>query len=319
MKTRKFLFVLLAVSLILATMQILTLALDNSDQESNTSTSIFTEEELKSFFLPEYICTNSRSTSGWPLTYTSGTIYTTDGTAVPARIYPEMNSTESDALNDYITKNFSNITKIGEPSYKYNCHAYAWYYQNYSTISAKISANENVYFNQYPTLFMNDSHTTTVLSQNNIQVGDIVVYWAEPELDENGEGDLEPVHSAIVYSISSSGNITCISKWGYYGLYIHDIDNVPDGYISTTGVQCTYYRYTQGQHSSLVYSNPDATYHTVSCSKCSYSFLETHTLNETNTLCTKCLYTGPFSIIMSNNLLTTLPNEHDEYIYYPEE
>lgn len=320
MKTRKLIFILLTTMLIFVTTQTPSSASSNSNLDTVVPTvnePIFTEDELKSFFLPEYISSNARA--GWPSTYTSTTIYTTDGTSVPARIYQEMSSNERNELNAYITQNFSNITKIAEPSYKYNCHAYAWYYQNYSTISTKLAANENVYFNQYPTLFMNDDHTISILNPNNVQVGDVVVYWAEPELDDNGVGDLEPVHSAIVYSINSNGDITCISKWGYYGLYIHHINNVPDGYISTSGVQCTYYRYTQGEHGSFVYSSAGGTYHTAVCLKCNDSFLEVHTLNEDNTLCTKCLYTGPFSVIMRNNSIAALPHTYDEYLYSHEE
>lgn len=92
MKAHKLILTLLTTMLIFVTTQIPATAANNSNLdtlESTVNKPIFTEDELKSFFLPEYISSNARA--GWPSTYTSATIYTTDGTSVPARIYQEMN------------------------------------------------------------------------------------------------------------------------------------------------------------------------------------------------------------------------------------
>lgn len=69
------------------------------------------------------------------------------------------------------------------------------------------------------------------------QANDIIVY-----LDAAGD----PVHSGVVYSVSSSGALTICSKWSQAGAYRHAVDNVIPEYCSnpiTGEVRYVLYRY----------------------------------------------------------------------------
>lgn len=86
------------------------------------------------------------------------------------------------------------------------------------------------------TQFRNDGACTQI-DLSSVQEKDIVVY-----LDANNN----PLHSGVVYSVSSSGAVTICSKWGQAGVYLHAINNVPDDYCSnpyTGTIRCYFYRY----------------------------------------------------------------------------
>ncbi len=104
-------------------------------------------------------------------------------------------------------------TRIAETSSFYNCHSYAWY--RYST--------DNPYWIIDISEFLLDDACTEVIPQSTVQVKDIIVYY-----DSQGN----KVHSGVVYSISSSGEVIICSKWGPSGVFIHSIDSVPDGYLA---------------------------------------------------------------------------------------
>ena len=84
--------------------------------------------------------------------------------------------------------------------------------------------------------FLYDSGCTPI-EPDSAQVKDIIVY-----ADDYGH----PLHSGVVYSVSSSGELTICSKWGQAGVYLHSIGNVPEDYCSnpnTGAIRYAIFRY----------------------------------------------------------------------------
>lgn len=71
--------------------------------------------------------------------------------------------------------------------------------------------------------FLNDDDCTYILSPSDIQAKDIIVYC---------DNDGMVLHSGVVQSVSSSGELTICSKWGQAGVYEHSVVNVPWGYYA---------------------------------------------------------------------------------------
>ena len=170
---------------------------------------------------------------------------------------------------------FPDITALAQPTTAYNCHSYAWYNQNSS----------NQYWIFDIDNYITDAHTCILTSGewSDCSSGDLVVYY-----DSTGF----PLHSAIISSISSNGEITCISKWGADGLYSHAITDVPANY---------YYNYNTGilmmnvfsltSHNYGITSNGSAT-HTKTCEICSSTIVEAHTYDVYTSKCIDCGYTN---------------------------
>ena len=96
--------------------------------------------------------------------------------------------------------------------------------------------------------FLLDSACTPVTSA---QEKDIIVYF-------NASGTV-PLHSGVVYSVSSSGELTICSKWGQAGAYMHAVGNVPTDYwadLSTGTILFALFRYHD-----YVYSYTGNEYH----------------------------------------------------------
>ena len=232
------------------------------------------------------------------------TIYTTDGTMVEAYHFYDYPSDEArQALQDRIVNGAEDsdgrayTELVGDnvkelPTWRYNCHAFAWY-------------NDTVWIN-YAEPFVDDLHTGDSISVEDVQNGDIVTYWAVSHLNgEISSYDL-CLHSAIVEDIESDGTIICKSKWGAWGLYVHDINYVPTSYCNLvfeeeTGsiegykVVCLFYRYTQDEHDCSIAKYP--LYHERICNSCSYTMFEAHTwsyeqhsINVHKTSCSECSY-----------------------------
>lgn len=59
----------------------------------------------------------------------SGTVKTPKGSKVP-EVYkrsPELTTAEKNSLNSQMAKTYPRVTRIAQPTVKYNCHSYAWY------------------------------------------------------------------------------------------------------------------------------------------------------------------------------------------------
>lgn len=246
----------------------------------------------------------------------STTVRTTDGTSVRATVYTGDGYTDEEIAeaDETFSQDYPNVVKLGQQTPKYNCHSYAWYDRS----------ELNGYWIEDVESFIGDSHTVS-LSENELQPGDIVVY-------RNNHGD--PVHSAVISSIDHSGTIQCTSKWGFMGLYLHAIDDVPPEYsldgTSGTTFDFDYYRYYQGVHnyvetpanviayndSSHVigctacyatsfirhkyrYNAVNAYNHKGICRVCSFSVTGAHEVDPNTEKCTYCLYAGPFATVTS--------------------
>ena len=168
--------------------------------------SIYTASEAVTASIGDYV-----GTIGNIDYYSAGTISTANGCSVevctPER---ELTSDEIDDCND--TYAYAGNIRMSEPTAVYNCHSYAWY---------KYSAR-NPYWIMSISGFLGDSGCTQI-APTAAQTKDIIVY-----VDAYGY----PLHSGVVYSVGSSGELTICSKWGQAGVYIHAIDNIPPGYFS---------------------------------------------------------------------------------------
>lgn len=202
-------------------------------------------------------------------------IYTSSGNSVVAKIFESFTAEQIDhaKLNcaNYIEEYSLTLENEDDdiPTNAYNCHYFAWC-SDWCT---------NEYWVDDPLPFIND-HSTISVEKENVQVGDIVVYWAEGN----------PTHSAVVYAVDQDG-IICQSKWGPYGLYIHRLDDVLPSYKDTVSddffVNETYYRYTHPDHEhSLYISSQTVNNRTIKCSEsgCTYYAVCSHscTFDELN-------------------------------------
>ncbi len=135
------------------------------------------------------------------------TVYTPRGTAV----YALYDKSQSDALNTeaylkdsyaYYKKVYPGATKVADYNIKYNCHSYAWYSPTTS----------NKYWIDDPSAYMTDG---SYISKDPA-VGDKVYYSIND-------------HSGIVTYVGqgSGAGVTVKSKWGEFGLNIHNIRDCP--------------------------------------------------------------------------------------------
>ena len=198
---------------------------------------------------------------------------------------------------------YPNAHKISNGTYAYNCHSYAWYYRGTYNSADKMWIND-------PSTYATSTHCYSLIdsgvqyssiSSVDIHVGDIITYQALP----NDQMNLQylNVHSAIVTSVSNS-TITVRSKWGFYPVYEHALNECPY-YSGKLDNGTTYYRsfnIYRPLHSittSLVanqkYVAKNSTKHYLTCSYCS-RYLKTTTQNHTFVTvgsvkrCTKCGY-----------------------------
>lgn len=148
------------------------------------------------------------------------------------------------------------LVDIGFATWRYNCHAYAWYEQD---------ASIHCWIND-PTPYLNDAHTRRV-AWSNLKVGDRIVYYV----------DGEAVHSAIV--ISLNGGVRVASKWGNLHLFEHSYDNVVSNYIDPDGLDCKAYRYPS-EHTYGAWTNHSSRQHKRQCTYCDATEFGTHVLSD---------------------------------------
>lgn len=197
--------------------------------------SIYAESEAATASVGDYV-----GTVNYIDYYSAGTISSANGCSVevctPER---ELSPEEYTSFNNAGAYYSGNI-RLSEPTAVYNCHSYAWY---------RFSVN-NPYWIMEIDEFLNDSGCTQLTlintytsdsgftqlgSSGTVQANDIIVYY-----DANGK----PLHSGVVYSVSSSGELTICSKWGQGGVYIHTPLNVSLGYrLNSSTISCAFFRY----------------------------------------------------------------------------
>jgi len=137
----------------------------------------------------------------------------------------DFNSYQINQLNDAASNDYD-ISIAGNPTTKYNCHSYAWHYQNINNIHW---INDPVEFRKNHVISSNPASNTIPSS---VQNGDRVDYY--------NSGSDRP-HSAVVINKSSTRPFA--SKWSFGGLYLHKPTDTPynDGVVSYSA-QFGYYR-----------------------------------------------------------------------------
>lgn len=142
--------------------------------------------------------------------YSAGTISTANGRSVEV-CTSERELTQSEITYFNNSYGYEGNIRLSEPTAVYNCHSYAWYR----------FSNSNPYWIMNISQFLCDSGCTPIEPDAVAQEKDIIVYV-------NAYG--YPIHSGVVYNVSSSGELTICSKWGQAGVYLHSIDSIPPEY-----------------------------------------------------------------------------------------
>lgn len=131
--------------------------------------------------------------------YTTGTIYTPNGSAIEVLYFSEMSSSDITYYDNYYSEAFPNATLVGSSSATYNCHSYAWN--------------------------MTEGGPTCWLNQFTLSGGaNLSKYWTDGSYIETTESNATKVfyynsdHSAIV---KASDRTKYISKWGSVPLMEH--------------------------------------------------------------------------------------------------
>jgi hypothetical protein len=112
---------------------------------------------------------------------------------------------EIQIARDWVSNNFPNTVEVRAPSWKYNCHGYAY-------------AHAHGWFDD-PSLFIEDDFSEVPLSKA-AKKGDVVIYMK----------DGKRTHSAIVKLVKNGRIKTLRSKWGTLGAVLHDLNDVPEAY-----------------------------------------------------------------------------------------
>ncbi len=229
--------------------------------------------------------TNSRSAETENLDYISETLYTRDGQAVTGKQYIIDYSADTIAtINQYIANRHPNAQLLAGATSMYDGHSYAWH----------LSSTSNTYSIDAEEVFkyIQDVHTVPTAGP---EVSNVVVYF---------DADWRIVHSGIVTAVTPT-TITVTSKWGHFGLYVHEINDVPNSYKADGQARCVYYDYRQHNYVSTPYS---AVQHKITCSFCNDSYYGPHRWNGARTQCLSCGFTDDFPSIRPNALITTIPS-----------
>ena len=198
------------------------------------------------------------------------TLTTYGGETVSALYIVDGELDDSDWMALYTEMAFHpNVTQVGSPTHCYNCHSYAWYSQSMY----------NHYWINTADAYLADSHTVANAQDSNI------IHYASSSDDS--------LHSGIIDGYDN-GTLMVVSKWGCFGVYRHEWDDVPADYMPYGGSQTNYYYHTLHEYSSWMYYN--GTQHYRSCSICGKTEYAAHVLNEEQTMCIVCGSTGPFAI-----------------------
>lgn len=139
-------------------------------------------------------CLPTKSALTGVYTFTTTTVSTPKNTSVAAlSLYGnDLNSTDYQMFLDIATDIYPNASIVAYPTFRYNCHSYAWHQQSTS----------NSIWIDYPTAYMTDgSYNRKSVGSNYYPGHGIKVYYSTSNPDY--------AHSAIVYNSTQY-----ISKWG---------------------------------------------------------------------------------------------------------
>ena len=217
-------------------------------------------------------------------------IFTTDNYPVDeAYLYQEdfKMGEASRARYNFLSVYGDYFTEAGDdsswPTNKYNCHGYAWYN----------ASEDNPCWIDDPSDFFEDPHCNRIYDSDELMEGDIIVFILNGVIK----------HSAVINDIDYNGNIECISKCGYNGLYKHNLEDTSRIYFYNDD-ETRYYRYKQGEHQNThttlssiqhhidcevdgcsyneyhdtIITSVNSNRHRLSCAECDYSVYEDHDL-----------------------------------------
>lgn len=158
-------------------------------------------------------------------------VTTPNGTQVPVLLLVETHTAAYHANIDNILVRVYNMQVIGSSSCLYNCHYYAWH------LYGNTDADVHKWMND-PSAYMTDGSYLRTYTGNvnaphyatDIRNGDIIFY--------GNTSNLETAHSAIcietTVTTDTVKNLACVSKWGTYSVFVHDLAEVPAGYDTST-------------------------------------------------------------------------------------
>ena len=168
--------------------------------------------------------------------YDRSNIYAPNGTEIQYAVYGNnsYNSNNEIYYHNLVVSDFPSLINscISPANNAYNCHSYAWYMQD---------AANNHYWISYPDSYLNDDSYYEVTS---IRSGDILCYYAYGWHIDNGvyiNGEYIS-HSAIILDDNGLDvndndtleNVELVSKWGSFGVYVHNGDECPYGNLDST-------------------------------------------------------------------------------------
>ena len=123
--------------------------------------------------------------------------------------------------------NYDVISTISIPTYRYNCHSYAWYSQDYNSNCSWMNNPSNYYLdNSYEVAQAKENYLMCYFANEVYKLSDGTVV----------EQNLINWHSSIISSVEVGFNkndintldkIIVKSKWSYGGLYLHKGDKCP--------------------------------------------------------------------------------------------
>lgn len=170
--------------------------------------------------------------SAYALSYNTGTITTPKGSTIEVLFFTESASERSALDSDarvYITENYPNATIIGDATYTYNCHGYAW---------SKSEGGYTCWINAYK------SDGNENLSK----------YWTDGSFSASSEAYALKIHypngdHSAIRTYQYPGKY--VSKWGNGSLVVHDAGYGP--YVNMSNRN--YYRVYQGITHGLLSCN----------------------------------------------------------------
>ncbi len=173
--------------------------------------------------------------------YTNTSYLTPGGQRVNCRNYStatltekEQEAIEAPDREDIADGVFGEVTRLADPSVRYNCYSYAFYSRNAATNTYFIDQTAGDISTEGQPLYAywQDAHFASVPKEPGepCAVGDVVLYYSS-------KTNMTLCHAAVVSEVSG-GNITkVISKWGMGCLYEHGVENVPKEYRVTGDTQ----------------------------------------------------------------------------------
>lgn len=220
--------------------------------------------------------TNSNSISEYllieniPYNFTA-TTYTYKGTPVELKTTDViLEATMSQKIQRMVLEQYPNIVVLDSPCYQYNCHAYAWYYENQTAL-----ANASTKYCMFVATPYVSDESYTPINTNSLIIGESykVVYYTLSGI---------MLHSGVIESYNPN-NVEVISKWGRGGLYKHNIYNVP-----YDTVNIVFYKH---EHEMQYTPSPNGFSHNAICC-CGYTFNEPHNYEMDNNYDYECINCG---------------------------